>query len=89
VYAQTRKHSHVYFPHFNLLAFIILFQVEVIPGQSLIDSLTPFLTQNGVAPIQVEIFLENSRTPVPTLSEARFLVGQRLNVKCECKKLSK
>ncbi|KAI6196259.1 hypothetical protein M3Y94_01086900 [Aphelenchoides besseyi] len=55
--------------------------VDVIAGRSLIDSLTPFLTQNGIAPAQVDIFLENSKTPIPTLSEARYLVGQKLNVR--------
>uniref|UniRef100_A0A1I7RYI1 DH domain-containing protein n=1 Tax=Bursaphelenchus xylophilus TaxID=6326 RepID=A0A1I7RYI1_BURXY len=55
--------------------------IEVIAGRTLIDTLTPFLTQNGVGPSHVDVFVENSSTPIPAISPAEYLVGQRLNIR--------
>ncbi|CAD5209837.1 unnamed protein product [Bursaphelenchus okinawaensis] len=56
-------------------------KIEVISGRTLIDTLTPFLTENGVGPNHVDIFVETSKTPLPAISPAEYLVGQRLTIK--------
>lgn len=58
-------------------------RVAIQPGRGLDETLECRLRPRGVTLSDVDFFLENSRTPIPPHSDARYLAGQRVTVRGE------